>query len=112
MNSKNALTPLVLTQYCRLSIQSPDAIWHSHVINAVICPQLHMDLILGLKFLIKNKIVVDAELWTIIAKDAGYDLLNPPNPKIHHCNIQMSPPQCHKLEAQAIKAGQRSARKM
>jgi hypothetical protein len=110
-NSKNASTPLVLTHYCRLSIQSPDAIWHSRIINAIICPQLHTDLILGLDFLVRNKIVVDAELRTVIAKESGYDLLNPPDPKLHRHNTQKSPHQRCKLEAQQIKAGQTSARK-
>jgi hypothetical protein len=75
--------PLVLNQYCRLSIQSRDALWQSRVINAIICPELHTDLILGLDFLVKNKIVVDAHLRTAIAKESGYDLLNPPDPKLY-----------------------------
>jgi len=107
----DTMTPLVLTQYCRLSIQSPDALWHSHIINAIICPELHTNLTLGLDFLMKNKIVVDAELWTVVAKESGYDLLNPPNPKLHQCPITRSPAQCHKLEVQQIKAGQNNARK-
>ncbi|KAF8219177.1 hypothetical protein L208DRAFT_1342593, partial [Tricholoma matsutake] len=104
--SNNTLTPLVLTQYCRLSIQSPDALWHSCVINAIICPELHNDLILGLDFLVKNKIVVDAELWTAVAKESGYDLLNPPDPKLHQWTITKTPSQRRKLEARQIKEGQ------
>ncbi|KAF8228172.1 hypothetical protein L208DRAFT_1292714 [Tricholoma matsutake] len=91
--TSNASTPLILTQYCRLSIQSPDALWHAHVINAIICPELHTYLILGLDFLLKNKIVVDTELRTVIAKETGYDLLNPPNPKLHQHTITRSPSQ-------------------
>ena len=53
---------LELTHYCKLSIQSPDALWHSHTVNAIICPELYTDLILGLDFLTKNKIVVDTNL--------------------------------------------------
>jgi len=47
---------LELTHYCKLSIQSPDTLWHSHTVNAIICPELYTDLILGLDFLAKNKI--------------------------------------------------------
>jgi hypothetical protein len=61
-NKEDPSKPLVLKQYCRLSIQSPDALWQSRVINAIICPELHTDLILGLDFLVRNKIVVDAHL--------------------------------------------------
>ncbi|KAF8237027.1 hypothetical protein L208DRAFT_1174513, partial [Tricholoma matsutake] len=66
-----------LTEYCRLHLQSRDAVWKSKVVNAIISTMLHTDLMLGLDFLTKNKIVVDAELWTAIAKDAQYDLLHP-----------------------------------
>ncbi|KAF8225990.1 hypothetical protein L208DRAFT_1304167, partial [Tricholoma matsutake] len=66
-----------LTEYCRLHLQSRDAVWKSKVVNAIISPMLHTDLMLGLDFLMKNKIVVDAELRTAIAKDAQYDLLHP-----------------------------------
>jgi hypothetical protein len=48
------------------------------VINAVICPDLHTDHILGLDFLVKNQMVVDPALRTVVAKETGYDLLNPP----------------------------------
>ena len=75
------LDPLVLTHYCRLHVQSPDTIWKSCALNAVICLNLHTDIILGLDFLVKNKIVIDVDLCTIIAKESGYDLLNLPNAK-------------------------------
>ena len=59
----------------------------------------------------KNKIVVNAELWTILAKESRYDLLNPPDPKLHQHPVTRSPAQHRKLEAQQIKAGQNDARK-
>jgi hypothetical protein len=108
MKKNNSATPLVLTHYCRLSIQSPDALWHSCVINTIICPKLHTDLIPVLNLLVKNKIVVDTELQTVIAKESGYDLLNPPDPKLHCQPIRTSQGECHKLEAQQIKAGQKN----
>ncbi|KAF8220372.1 hypothetical protein L208DRAFT_1221180, partial [Tricholoma matsutake] len=67
-----------LTEYCKLHLQSPNSDWKAKVVNAIISPNLQMDIILGLDFLTKNKIVVDAELRTAIMKDDDYDLLNPP----------------------------------
>ena len=110
--NNNSATPLILMHYCRLSIQSLAALWHSRVMNTIICPELHMDLILGLDFLVKNKIVVDAELRTVIAKDSGYDLLNPPDPKLHCRPIRKSPPERCKLEVQQIKEGQTTTQKL
>ena len=104
--------PLVLTHYCRLHIQSPHAIWKSRALNAVICPNLHTDIILGLDFLVKNKIIVDADLCTVIAKESGYDLLNPPNAKSNQkLPIRSLHLQC-KEEAQQIKSRQSATRKL
>jgi hypothetical protein len=78
--SCNSDTATVLDEYCKLQLQSEDSVWKAHVVNTVVCPSLHTDIILGLDFLEKNKIVVDAELRTVIAKESNYDLLNPPPP--------------------------------
>jgi hypothetical protein len=75
--------PVLLNEYCRLNLISQDAAWKSRTVNAIICPQLQTDLILGLDFLVRNKIVVDAELRTVIAKETGYDLLHPPDPALN-----------------------------
>jgi hypothetical protein len=74
---KKSDTTSVLDEYCKLHLQSQDASWKSHVVNAIICLSLHTDLILGLDFLARNKIVVDAKLQMAVAKDSDYDLLNP-----------------------------------
>jgi hypothetical protein len=113
-NKENTLSsgPLVLTHYCRLLIQSPDAAWKSRAINAVICPNLHTDLILGLDFLVKNKIVVDAHLRTAIAKETGFDLLNPPDAKSNQKMPVRHPHQRHKVEAQQVRSGQTATRKL
>jgi hypothetical protein len=110
-NKRDTDSNLVLSQYCKLHIQSPDSVWKSRAINAVICPGLHTDLILGLEFLVNNKIVVDAELRTAIAKETGYDLLNPPDPKLCQKKIRISPFEKRKQEARAIRRGQSEARK-
>jgi hypothetical protein len=79
-----------------LPLSSLDGWWTAHVITAVVVPQLHLDLILGMNFLALNKIVVDAKHHSVIAKDTGYDLLNPQPvlpvppilmPKQHHTQL-------------------------
>lgn len=112
IHKKKSPETLELTHYCRLSIQSPDAMWHSHAINAIICPELHTNLILGLDFLTKNKIVVDADLRTAIAKESGYDLLNPPDPETIKKHIVRSPAEKWKTAALQIKLGQENTRKL
>ena len=103
---------LELTHYCKLLIQSPDALWHSCTFNTIICPELYMNLILGLDFLAKNKIVVDMDLRTAIAKETGYDLLNPPDPKTRKKHIVKLPAEKCKIEAHRLKDGQQQTRKL
>jgi hypothetical protein len=109
--AKRKETSLLLTEYCKLHLQSPDANWTSRVLNAVICPRLHTDIILGLDFLIKNKIVVDAELRTAIAKESGFDLLNPPDPTKNRKNPVCPPQVLRKKEQQEIENGRRKTKK-
>ena len=80
-----------LSHFCRLNVISPDTHWKSRTLNAIICPNLQTDLILGLDFLVRNKIVIDAELRTVIAKELGFYLLNPPDPVNSHISIPISP---------------------
>lgn len=94
----------VLDEYCKVHLQSEDAAWKSWVVNAIVWPNLHTNLILGLDFLARNKIVVDVELRMAIAKDSNYNLLNPPPPIKHEPSI--SPNMHRKQEAKAIKQGQ------
>jgi hypothetical protein len=93
----------VLDEYCKLHLQSQDASWKSCVVNAIICLNLYTDLILGLDFLARNKIVVDAELCMAVAKDSDYDLLNP---SIAMPCISIILPHLQHPEAAAIKVGQ------
>ena len=80
--------PVLLTEYCRLNVSSLDARWKSRTLNAIICPNLQADVILGLDFLVRNKIVVDAELRTVIAKETGFDLLHPPGQRKVALNLR------------------------
>ncbi|KAF9453627.1 hypothetical protein P691DRAFT_658010, partial [Macrolepiota fuliginosa MF-IS2] len=45
---------------------------------ALVMLRLHLDIILGMNFLVLNRIIVNAEAQTMIAKDTGCDLLHPP----------------------------------
>ena len=107
---KTSYSITVLDEYCKIHLQSPDSTWKSHMVNAIICPNLHTNLILGLDFLAKNKIVVDAELHMAITKESNYDLLNPPCITLH--KPVPSPHQCQKAEAQSIKSSQEEMRKL
>lgn len=97
-----------LTEYCKLHLQSPDSIWKSHVVNMLVCPNWHTKIILGLEFLAKNKIVVDAELQMAVTKESGYDLLNPTTPKAPIAPV--SAPQQWRAMASAIKLAHREIR--
>ena len=105
-NSTTSSTPLILIHYCRLLVQSMDTAWESCMLNTVICPSLHMDLILELDFLVRNRIVLDTHLHMAVAKESRYDLLNPPEPKTLHRPTVRSPHGKCKLEAWVIKEGQ------
>ncbi|RDB19569.1 Transposon Tf2-11 polyprotein [Hypsizygus marmoreus] len=103
-----------LSTYCRLHLQSRDAQWKSRVVKAIIVPNLVTDIILGLDFQIRNRIVFDPELGMAIAKDTGFDLLNPPDPSLAKIPVKLSPPQQHqavaaksRAEAEKIRSAQK-----
>jgi hypothetical protein len=83
-----------LTEWVKLKLYDPNELWTSRTVCAVVTPGLCMDIILGLPFLRMNKIVIDHEWNTCIAKESGYDLLNPPLPQVPlqviHCELQHS----------------------
>jgi hypothetical protein len=94
-----------LDHYCRLSFISPDYLWRSCTIDAIICPGLQMNIALGLHFLAKNKIMVDAELHTAVNKETNYDLLNSPEIKRPQFRRAMSPKQKRATEQKATEMG-------
>lgn len=104
---KKADSRLLLSHYCRLSVQLPNCLWKACVVNTVICPQLHRDLILGLDFLIRNHTVVDAKLQMAVAKESNYNLLNPPNPVLSRKETPVSPWQKQKEEWTELRVGQK-----
>ncbi|KAG1839529.1 hypothetical protein F4604DRAFT_1599551, partial [Suillus subluteus] len=74
--SKNKRS-FLLSQYVKLTCTSLDHAYTSRTVRAIIAPDLCTPLLLGGPFLQHNRIVIDHELRTCIAKDANYDLLQP-----------------------------------
>jgi hypothetical protein len=99
-----------LTEYCKLRLQSLDSVWKAKVVNTIICPNLHMDIILGLDFLLRNGVVVDAQMRTAIAKSDGYDLLNPPLST--PAPLKLLPNERRKAERKAINTGRENVTKL
>jgi Retroviral aspartyl protease len=66
-----------MTEWVKLSLYDPSGTWASKSIRAVVAPSLCAPVILGLPFLSHNKIVIDHEKRTVIAKESRFDLLNP-----------------------------------
>lgn len=65
-----------LADYVVLSLSSLNNAWTSHPIRALIAADLCVNILLGLPFLKHNKIVIDHDSDTAIAKDSNFDLLN------------------------------------
>jgi hypothetical protein len=112
VSGKKKAPPVLLEEYCRLNVLSPDAAWKSRTLNAIICPNLQADIILGLDFLVKNRIVVDAELRTAIAKDSGFDLLHPPDPTLNRTPIKMSPAVRRRRERRLLRTSHERVREL
>ncbi|KIY53329.1 hypothetical protein FISHEDRAFT_15032, partial [Fistulina hepatica ATCC 64428] len=72
---------LLLTEYVKLKLYDPSLAYSARTVKAVICPSLCTDVILGLPWLVLNRIVVDAEERSCICKDSGFDLLHPKIPE-------------------------------
>jgi len=77
-NSDNRVVT-TLTDWVKLRLFDRNNLWSSCTVHAVVAPGLCTDIILGLLFLRINKIVSDHDASTCIAKESGYDLLNPPS---------------------------------
>jgi len=96
---------IILDAYVKLHIFSLDSLWFSHVVPAIIVPGLHANIILGLDFLTRNRIVIDPEDHSAICKMDGYGLLNPPKPADFRKTPLLSPPLHQKLERHSIREG-------
>ncbi|KAG1880280.1 hypothetical protein C8R48DRAFT_587911, partial [Suillus tomentosus] len=82
MNTDSNAPPFFLHHYVKIKPSSLNGDWTSRTVKAVIAPQLCASLLLGGPFLAHNRVVIDHELRTCIAKESLYDLLNPPVPSI------------------------------
>ena len=87
-----------LVQYVKLRPSSPDSVFHSRLVHAVVCPGLCMPLILGLPFLELNDIICDHKNRACIVrhKNLNYNLLQP------HMHSEPPPPKL-KLREQIIR---------
>jgi len=65
-----------LTEWVKLRLYDPNDSRTARTVHAVVMPGLCTDIILGLPFLHMNRIVIDHEQNTYIAKEVNYDLLN------------------------------------
>ena len=68
-----------LVQYVKLRPSSPDSVFHSRLVHAVICSGLCMPIIFGLPFLELNDIICDHKNRACIVRDKNlnYNLLKP-----------------------------------
>jgi hypothetical protein len=92
-----------LRHLVKLHITSCDGQWSARVIKALVVPCLHIDLNLGMNFLALNRIVVDAEMHSVLCKDNGYDLLHP-SPVTPTPPVESPKPPCQRQEEQAHEA--------
>ena len=65
-----------LWDYILLSLSSLNNSWSSKPVRALVAPGLCSNILLGLPFLVHNKIVIDHEARTAVDKTSGFDLLN------------------------------------
>ena len=70
----------LLADYVILSLSSLNNAWTSRPVRALIAHDLCVSILLGLPFLKYNKIVIDHDSDTAIAKDSNFDLLNENKP--------------------------------
>ena len=68
-----------LVQYVKIRPSSPDSVFHSRLLHAIICPGLCMPLIFGLPFLVINDVLCDHKERACIVRDRklNYNLLKP-----------------------------------
>ena len=64
------------SDYVSLTLSSLNNAWTSLPVCTIIALNLCTDILLGLPFLSRNKIVIDHHLRTAINKTSGFDLLN------------------------------------
>lgn len=105
-----------LTEWVKIKPVMLNSSWLSRTLCAIIAPNLFNDVIIGGPFLSVNKIIIDHETRTCIAKDSNVNLLAPnlnPSPKpnlnpiLSKCSIPFHSKQGPKTKAIDILAEQR-----
>ncbi|KAG6806471.1 hypothetical protein H0H92_011201, partial [Tricholoma furcatifolium] len=96
-----------LTHYVSMPVSTPCRRWTSNHQLFVVAPRLHSDIILGLDFLAKNRIIVDAADRSAIVKDLDFDLLHPRAVPAFKTAPTLSPPVRRKKLAREIKEGRK-----
>ena len=71
VSKSNNCVVQTLTEGVKLKLYDPNDLWTSRTVCAVVMPGLCTDIILGLPLLCTNKIVIDHEQNTCIAKEAS-----------------------------------------
>jgi len=74
LNGKDTVTTLY--NCITFSVSSLNNAWSSLSVTAIVAPGLCTNILLGLPFLVHNKIVIDADACSAIHKPSGFDLLN------------------------------------
>jgi hypothetical protein len=64
----------VLNEYCKLHLQLQDTSWKSHIINAIICPNLHTDLNVKYKASFKDRFPSDIPHAKDLPKDVYHHI--------------------------------------
>lgn len=88
MQKDSQRVEVVLTEWVKLKLSDPSNFWTSRTVRTIVTPGLCAPVILGLPFLAHNKIVVDHDKRTAIAKDANFDLLHPVAPPPPSCTAK------------------------
>src|SRR6202522_1756321 len=84
------------SDYVYLTASSLDNAWTSRPVRALVAPGLCTEILLGLPFLVHNKIVVDHDARTAIDKSSSFDLLNVTRVARPTINRPLSPKQKYK----------------
>src|SRR5271155_2151893 len=84
------------SDYVYLTASSLDNAWTSRPVRALVAPGLCTEILLGLPFLVHNKIVVDHDARTAIDKSSNFDLLNVIRVTRPTVNKPLSPKQKYK----------------
>lgn len=64
-----------MTEWVKFRMKSADGEWSSKIVRARVVPDLCYDMVLGMPFLRRNHMMIDAERRTVTNKNTGYNLM-------------------------------------